>query len=98
LNQGFNLRRTPLVFESPPSTSPIAGKKIVFTGKMQHAERNIMQDEARQRGAIVQTAVSGATDYLICGEKIGGSKLAKARDLGVGILTEKEYFELLAGK
>jgi DNA ligase (NAD+) len=98
LNQGFNLRRTPLVFESPPSTSPIAGKKIVFTGKMQHAERNIMQDEARQRGAIVQTAVSGATDYLICGEKVGGSKLAKARDLGVGILTEKEYFELLAGK
>jgi DNA ligase (NAD+) len=97
LNQGFNLRRTPLLSQGLPSASPIAGKKIVFTGKMQHAERSTMQDEAHRLGAMVQTAVSAATDYLVCGEKVGASKMAKARDLGVCILTEQAYFELLAG-
>jgi DNA ligase (NAD+) len=97
LGLGFNLRRTPLLTESRPTESPIAGKKIVFTGKMQHGERSALQEEARRLGAMVQTAVSAATDYLICGEKVGAAKLAKARELGVKLLAEKEYFDLLAG-
>jgi DNA ligase (NAD+) len=97
LGLGFALRRTSLLSETRPQASPIAGKKIVFTGKMQHGERDTLQEEARRLGATVQTAVSAATDYLVCGEKVGTSKMAKAKALGIRLLTEKEYFDLLAG-
>jgi DNA ligase (NAD+) len=91
---GFNLERT-----KPPSAasrnSPIAGKNLVFTGKMQRGSREQMQADARALGANVQSAVSGATEYLICGEKVGPAKLNKAAALGVRTLSEEEYFELL---
>jgi DNA ligase (NAD+) len=95
LAQGFNLERT-----KPPAAtarnSSIAGKNLVFTGKMQRGSREQMQADARALGANVQSAVSGATEYLICGEKVGPTKLNKAAALGVRILSEEEYFELLA--
>ena len=73
------------------SDSAIAGKGIVFTGKMQQGSREAMQAEARKLGAKVQTAVSGKTDLLVCGEKVGAAKIKKAEALGVTIVTEAEY-------
>jgi DNA ligase (NAD+) len=46
----------------------------------------------------VQTAVSKTTDYLVCGEKVGAKKIAKARDLGVQTLSEAEYLALIRSK
>jgi DNA ligase (NAD+) len=77
--------------------SAVAGKRIVFTGKMTGGSREEMQAEARRLGAVVQTAVGPGTDYLICGEKVGAVKTAKARELGVAILDEAAYRELLRG-
>jgi DNA ligase (NAD+) len=98
LDLGFNLQRTPPASTQEAADSPIAGKGVVFTGKMTHGSREDMQAEARARGARVQTAVSGATDYLVCGEKVGASKMNKAAALGVSVLTESQYLALLAGK
>lgn len=95
LELGFNLEKTPLLSQSNAVESPIAGKKLVFTGKMTGGSREEMQAAARKLGAVVQTSVSGATDFLICGEKVGASKLDKANRLGVKILTEEEYSELI---
>ena len=92
---GFNLQRTPLQRDTAKMESAIAGKGIVFTGKMETGTREAMQAEARQRGAHVQTAVSGHTDYLVCGEKAGATKVTKARTMGVRILSEAEYLALL---
>jgi DNA ligase (NAD+) len=92
---GFNLIRTPLIEEQETVESPIAGKGIVFTGKMNHGSRSEMQGQARNLGARVQTAVSGKTDYLVCGENVGASKKNKAEKLGVRILTESEYTALI---
>jgi DNA ligase (NAD+) len=92
---GFNLEKTPLLSEQASVQSPIAGKNVVFTGKMQGGSREAMQAQARQLGAIVQTAVSGNTDLLICGEKVGAAKMDKASRLGVKILTEAEYYQLI---
>lgn len=92
---GFNLEKTPLVSDAASIESPIAGKKIVFTGKMIRGSREEMQAQARQLGAQVQTSVSGATDMLVCGEKVGQSKMDKATRLGVQVLSEEEYFALL---
>ncbi len=89
----FNLVKTPLVHETLAVDSAIAGKSIVFTGKMQKGSREAMQMAARQLGARVQTSVSGATDMLVCGEKVGAAKISKARALGIDILSEDAYLE-----
>jgi DNA ligase (NAD+) len=94
LSLGFNLEKTPLLSEQATVQSPIAGKKLVFTGKMQAGSREAMQARARQLGAHVQSAVSGNTDLLICGEKVGAAKMDKASRLGVKVLSEAEYHEL----
>jgi DNA ligase (NAD+) len=92
---GFNLQRTRLPGELTGTESAIAGKGIVFTGKMQQGSREAMQDEARRLGAHVQTAVSGHTDYLVCGDKAGGAKIAKAKVLNIPILSEAQYLALI---
>ena len=95
LDLGFNLQRTPPAATPTSGDSPIAGKGVVFTGKMVHGSREDMQTEARRLGARVQTAVSGTTDYLVCGERVGAAKLKKAARLDVEILTEKAYLAML---
>ena len=95
LSLGFNLERTPLLGEGKAAQSPVAGKNLVFTGKMQAGSREAMQAEARRLGANVQSAVSGSTDMLICGEKVGATKMEKASRLGVKILSEAEYHQLI---
>lgn len=92
---GFNLERTPLVTRKAAAQSPIAGKHLVFTGKMQGGSREAMQSQARRLGANVQSAVSGNTDLLICGEKVGAGKLDKARRLNVEIISEEDYYRLI---
>ena len=98
LDLGFNLRRTPLESEVADTDSPIAGKGIVFTGKMTKGSREDMQAEARALGARVQTAVSGKTDYLVCGENVGAKKIEKAAKLGVNVLSEAEYRSIVDSK
>ena len=96
LGLGFQLERTPLQTERKQHR--LAGKRIVFTGKMNHGSRSRMEQEARQLGAVVQSSVSGKTDILVCGRKVGRRKLEKARQQGVKILSEQEYLDLIAEK
>lgn len=97
LELGFNLERTPLENDVDAVESPISGKRIVFTGKMKSGSREDMQANARRLGARVQTAVSGNTDYLVCGEQVGEKKRDKALNAGVRIITEAEYAAMIKG-
>ena len=76
-------------------TTTLAGRKIVFTGKMEGGSREEMTRKAEALGAVVQKAVSGNTDLLVCGEKVGAKKLEKARAAGVRILSEAEYRQMV---
>ena len=98
MSLGFNLEKTTLLTEQAAIESPIAGKKIVFSGKMSGGSREKMQAHARQLGARVQTAVSGATDILVCGSNVGPAKRQKAERLGVEILSEADYDRLIRGQ
>ena len=91
----FKLQKTPLDQAPLPSSTPLTGKGIVFSGKMIRGTREQMQATARQLGARVQTAVSGKTDYLVCGENVGQRKLEKARELGIECIGEDEFFSLI---
>ena len=93
---GFNLVRTPLHFDEERGIEgPLAGKLIVFTGAMQMGSREDMKKRAKLLGAKVGDSITGKTDMLVCGEKVGPAKLAKAKALGVQLLSELEYMALL---
>lgn len=79
--------------ESAAADSPIAGKTIVFTGSLDAMSRPEAKARAEALGAKVAGSVSRSTDYLVAGAD-PGSKAAKARDLGVTILTEAEWLDL----
>lgn len=92
---GFKTEETVLLEDLRASRSPIAGKSLVFTGKMRLGSREQMQAEARLFGANVQSAVSGKTDYLVCGENVGNRKIEKAREKGVEIISEDAFYEMV---
>ena len=93
LDLGFKIMPTGAAREKV-TDSPLAGKHVVFTGKMR-GSREDMQEQARAQGALVQGAVNSKTDFLICGESVGASKLAKARQFGTAILQEDEYLRFI---
>jgi DNA ligase (NAD+) len=95
LELGFNLERTPLASEVVRIESPVAGKKVLFTGKMVQGTRDDMKKRAKAMGAELASSVSGKLDLLVIGEKASPKKVDKARGLGVQVLTEAEYLELL---
>ena len=69
-------------------------KKIVFTGDMSKS-RGEMRATAIRYGADSPTSISGKTSILVIGEEAGKSKLEKANQLGIKIITEKEFWDII---
>jgi len=93
----FNLRATGAAVPSEtPQDSALSGRKIVFTGSLRSGSREELQERARALGADVQSSVNSKTDMLICGDKVGASKTAKAASLGVKVITEDQYLVLIS--
>lgn len=74
--------------------NPFKDKTVVATGKLQNYSREGIQAKLRELGAKPGESVSKKTDYVIIGEK-AGSKLKKAQELGIKILTETEFEDML---
>lgn len=79
------------------SNSPLSGKIVVFTGTLLTMERKEAQAKAESLGIKVSSSVSKNTAFLVVGEK-PGSKLEKAKKLGVKILTEEKFNKLILGE
>src|SRR4029453_18322329 len=72
----------------------VAGKTVVFTGSLEKMTRDEAKAMAERLGAKVAGSVSQKTDYVVAGPG-AGSKLGKAKDLGVAVLSEDEWFDLV---
>jgi DNA ligase (NAD+) len=86
---------TPLAMEARerPSTG-LAGKTFVFTGALEEFSRSEAEKRVESLGGEATSSVSRKTDYLVHGPG-AGSKLEKARSLGIQVLTEKEFLQLI---
>lgn len=74
--------------------SPVSGKTVVFTGTLATMSRDEAKAQAAALGAKVAGSVSAKTDYVVAGEE-AGSKLKKALELGVTIISEDEWKQLI---
>ena len=79
----------------PPASSPVAGKTVVFTGSLERMTRDEAKAMAERLGAKVAGSVSAKTDLVVAGPG-AGSKLDKARDLGVDVISEDAWFDLVS--
>ena len=80
-----------------PEDTRFAGKTFVFTGALARRSREEGGAEVARHGGKVTSSVSKLTDYVVVGAD-PGSKYDKARSLGVTILNEDEFDDLLAGR
>ena len=80
--------------EQPAQDSPISGKTVVFTGTLEKMTREEAKALAERLGAKVSGSVSKKTDYVVAGAE-AGSKLKKAAELGVTVLEEQQFIDLV---
>lgn len=76
------------------NSNPFAGCTIVATGKLENFTRNDINSRIESLGDIAANSVTRKTDYLICGDK-PGSKLVKAKEFGITVLTEQEFLKMI---
>jgi DNA ligase (NAD+) len=84
----------PQPLERVEQSSPVSGKTVVFTGTLERMTRSEAKARAERLGAKVAGSVSKNTDYVVAGPG-AGSKLKNAKDLGVAVLTEEEWLNLI---
>ncbi len=84
----------PVEIKETAEDQPFFGKTVVATGSLKHFTRDSIKDKLESLGAKATGSVSKNTDYVLVGEK-AGSKLTKAKELGIKVLTEQEFLDML---
>ena len=81
------------VEESAAGPRPLEGKTIVVTGTLENYSRESIKERIKELGGRASSSISSKTDYVLVGEN-PGSKITKAQELGVAVISEEEFEEL----
>lgn len=82
----------------PILSEKLKGLNILVSGNFNNFTRDSIKDFILQHGGKAASAISAKTSYLVAGEEAGPSKLAKAQKLGVEVISEQEFLQLLQSK
>jgi DNA ligase (NAD+) len=77
-----------------PAAGPFAGKIVVLTGTLAAMSRDDAKERIEALGGKVSASVSKKTDYVVAGAQ-AGSKLERAKELGVAVLDEEKFLQLI---
>ncbi|MBW6410524.1 NAD-dependent DNA ligase LigA [Clostridium weizhouense] len=97
IDELLNLGVNPIFDEIKTVENIFQGKTVVATGSLKNYSRSGIKEKLEQLGAKVSGSVSKKTDYVIAGEA-AGSKLAKAQELGITVLSEEEFENMLGSE
>ena len=75
-------------------TSPISGKEFVVTGRLESYSRPEAEARIKELGGTAKSGVTRKTDFVVAGSD-PGSKLTRAQELGIKVLNEEEFLELI---
>lgn len=92
---GLNLEST--AKEPEKESDVLANKSFVISGVFKHYEREQLQEIILKNGGRILSSVSGKLDYLLAGDNMGPSKREKAEKLGVKIISEEDFENLMKG-
>lgn len=81
--------------ETTVSDNPFVGKTLVVTGKLNHFTRDFINEKIASLGAKAAGSVSKKTDFLITNEASGSSKYKKAVELGIPVISEEEFLNMI---
>lgn len=81
--------------EQEMQSNKLQGMSIVISGSFEKNSRDDIKIIIEQNGGKNATSISKNTNYLLAGDKIGPSKLKKAEDLGISIITESDFYEMI---
>lgn len=84
--------------DSVALSDALQGKSIVISGSFERHTRDELKELIERHGGKNLGSVSSATDYLLAGDKIGPAKLQKANKLGVKIISESDFEEMIGGQ
>lgn len=82
--------------EAPAQGGPLDGLKVLATGKMARYGRDEIKQAIERNGGRAVSSVSKATDLIVVGDNAGESKLEKARQLGIKMISEEEFEQMIA--
>ena len=83
--------------ETAGQTDKLMGKKVVISGVFAKHSREEYKAMIEQNGGKNVSSISSATSFILAGENMGPAKLEKARKLGIDIINEDQFLEMLAG-
>ena len=94
--KGYGVQLESNAVEVAPASNLLAGKTLVVSGVFTKFSRDELKNAIEANGGKVGSSISKKTDYVVAGDNMGPSKLEKATQLGVKIISEDEFLELLS--
>lgn len=94
--KGYGVQLESNTVEAVPASDLLVGKTLVVSGVFTKFSRDELKNAIEANGGKVGSSISKKTDYVVAGDNMGPSKLEKATQLGVKIISEDEFLELLS--
>jgi DNA ligase (NAD+) len=91
----YSVQLSEEILEVEQESISLEGKSFVISGVFQNFDRDSLRDKIVLNGGKVVSSISSKLDYLIAGDNMGPSKLEKANQLSIKIITEEEFLNLL---